>query len=260
MSITSPPPEVARGHFARKQLLSKAWLISWSHRSRFDVGLRLARRFAGRRVLDYGCGDGTLLALLMADPARPARAVGCEIHASTVQECRSRLGSLDGLSFSLVEELDVAEHAEAYDAIFCMEVLEHVVDRGPLMARFDRLLAPGGALVVSVPVETGPALAVKQVARRLAGWRGIGDYPGQNPYTHRDFWASVFAGRRPHMVRPIHGVSEGTPYHCHKGFNWMVLREELKRRFVLEECFGSPVRWLPVSLSSQAWFVLRRRS
>jgi SAM-dependent methyltransferase len=260
MSATTPPAEVAAGHYAKKQLLSKARLIAWSHGSRFRVGLGLARRFAGTRVLDYGCGDGTLLALVMSEPARPASAVGCEIHPRLVDDCRSRLGHLAGLSFVAVNELDRPEHEGAYDAVFCMEVLEHVFDREPLLERFDRLLAPSGLLIVSVPVETGPALLVKQCARRVAGWRGIGDYPGQSPYTCRELCASLFAGRRQHITRPVHRGADGEPFHDHKGFNWRVLSEELKRRFVLEQTFGSPMRWLPVSLSSQVWFVLRKRS
>ena len=47
------------------------------------------------------------------------------------------------------------DHAGPYNAVFCMEVLEHVTDPRPLLADFERLLAPGGTLVISVPIETG---------------------------------------------------------------------------------------------------------
>ncbi len=61
---------ISDGHYAKKQLLCKDWLIAWSHRSRFQMGLGLAREFSGKRVLDYGCGDGTFLAMLMSDAMR----------------------------------------------------------------------------------------------------------------------------------------------------------------------------------------------
>src|SRR5229473_6515732 len=83
---------VAEGHYAKKQILCKDRLISWSHRSRFELGLQLAREFSGKRILDYGCGDGTFLAMLMAQEAPPAGAVGCEINASLVEDCNRRLG------------------------------------------------------------------------------------------------------------------------------------------------------------------------
>ena len=78
-------------------------------------------------------------------------------------------------------------------------------------------------------METGLPLLVKQAARRIAGWRGIGDYPGTSPYSWREYCTSVFAGSRPHLVRPVYG--ERMPFHDHKGFNWMALRDRLARRF-----------------------------
>ena len=60
-----------------------------------------------------------------------------------------------------------------YDLITCMEVLEHVVETREVIERLCRLLAPGGRLVVSVPVEIGAALVVKQAARRIAGWKDL---------------------------------------------------------------------------------------
>ena len=66
------------GHYANKQIFCKDRLIAWSHRRRFETGLTLAARFAGRRMLDYGCGDGTFLALLDATAHAPAQAVGAE--------------------------------------------------------------------------------------------------------------------------------------------------------------------------------------
>jgi hypothetical protein len=139
-----------------------------------------------------------------------------------------------------------------------MEVLEHVVALDAVIDRLWRLTAPDGVLLVSVPVETGLPLLVKQAARRVAGWRGIGDYPGTSPYTFAEYRASVLAGRRPHLKRPIHGVDGPTPFHDHKGFNWMSLRERLRRRFVLERTVASPIRWLGPHLATQVWFVLRK--
>ncbi|HXM35228.1 MAG TPA: class I SAM-dependent methyltransferase, partial [Pyrinomonadaceae bacterium] len=142
------------GHFARKQIFSKDWLISWSHRSRFELGLLLAQQFAGKRVLDYGCGDGTFLAMLMAQPTAPAKACGAELLSDNVKNCRARLGH-HNIDFVLIDELNNDEHAGAYDAVICMEVLEHIVDVESVLDRFVHLLAPSGKLLLSVPVETG---------------------------------------------------------------------------------------------------------
>lgn len=246
----------SEGFYARKQLRSESRLIAWSHRGRFQIALDLARAIAGRRVLDYGFGDGTFLAMLCDGDGRPLHAVGAEISDELVQAGRQRFAGRPDLGFVHVNALDRPEHAGAYDAIICIEVLEHVLDPEPILERFARLLAPEGRLLVSVPVETGAPLAVKQVARRVAGWRGVGDYPGLAPYTIAEFGASLFAGRHQHITRPVHRGADAQPFHCHKGFNWLALERALGRRFRLERRVGSPVTWLPPHLNSQVWFVL----
>lgn len=257
---TAIDPALKEGHYATKQILCRDPLIAWSHRRRFEVGLDLAARFAGRRILDYGCGDGTFLALLASTPTPPADALGVEIDQFQVADCTARLGGRAGLRFALVSTLDDNEHRERYDGVVCMEVLEHVVALDTVIDRLERVLSPGGTLLVSVPVETGLPLLAKQAARRVAGWRGVGDYPGTSPYTLAEYWRSVWAGERPHLVRPIYGVEKGSPFHDHKGFNWMALRARLQTRFTIEATVASPFRRLGPHLATQVWFVMRKPS
>jgi SAM-dependent methyltransferase len=244
------------GVYARKQLLSRAGLIAWSHRRRFEVALRLASHLGGERVLDYGCGDGSFLAMLLRGRPAPGVAVGAEIASDLVEDCRRRLRG-SGATFVHVDELEAA--GDTFDTIFCMEVLEHVVDLRPVLLRLQRWLAPGGHVVVSVPVETGLPLLIKQAVRTVAGWRGIGDYPGTTPYRASEWVPSLFAGARQHLERPVHHDSSGLPFHDHKGFNWMRLRGEIARMFVLERVLSSPIPLLPPHLGTQAWFVARSR-
>jgi SAM-dependent methyltransferase len=248
---------IGTGHFAKKQLMSSSSLISWAHSSRFQIGLYLAKQFAGQRVLDYGCGDGTFLAMILNGKHAPAKAVGAELSDNTVRECQERLGQR-GLDFVQIEKLGDSVHREAYDAIFCMEVLEHVVDVDGVLDQLFRLLAPGGRLYVSVPIETGIPIIVKQAARRIAGWRGLADYPGNAPYTFREYLASIFAGQRQHMPRPIYKENDGGAHHDHKGFNWRALKARLSLRFLIERQVSSPIIWLPPAVASQVWFLARK--
>jgi SAM-dependent methyltransferase len=249
-----------QGHYAAKQIFCKDRLIAWSHRRRFETGLRLGQQFAGKRLLDYGCGDGTFLALLDAGGAPPARAVGVELDDVQVDDCRARFADRPRLAFERIEALEGDAHRGVYDGVVCMEVLEHVVALDTIVDRLWRALASDGSLIVSVPVETGLPLLLKQAARRVAGWRGIGDYPGTSPYTLSEYAASVFAGARQHIKRPIYGVDGPTPFHDHKGFNWMALRERLSRRFVLEHTYASPVAWVGPQLATQVWFEMRKKT
>jgi 2-polyprenyl-3-methyl-5-hydroxy-6-metoxy-1,4-benzoquinol methylase len=258
--VPSQDEAINRGHYAKKQLLCKDWLISWSHRTRFHIGLRLAQQFAGKRLLDYGCGDGTFLAMLMKDQSyAPGRAVGVEVHQSTVDDCRSRFGSVPKLDFICVDELSGAAHRASYDAVFCMEVLEHVVGLEPILDRLEATLAPSGRLVVSVPVETGLPLLIKQAARRAAGWRGLGDYKHTTSYTFGEYLKSVFPGPKQHITRTVYESDGGSPFHDHKGFNWQLMKEILGRRFRIENVVSSPIVSFPPQLASQVWFVACKR-
>lgn len=249
---------VKQGHYAKKQMGCPSRLIAWSHRRRFVTGLNLARGLAGKTVLDYGSGDGTFLAMLMESHRAPALAVGAEIDDRLVEDCRRRLGQREALQFVPARELDGSSHAQRYDAVICMEVLEHVVKLDAMLEQFDRWLAPAGQLLVSVPVETGLPLLVKQAARRIAGWRGLGDYPGTTGYTWPELCRGVFAGAAQHIPRPVHRDADGFESHDHKGFNWMALRAKLRERFDVLRITASPIGWLTPHLASQVWFVARK--
>jgi SAM-dependent methyltransferase len=249
---------VSGGHYAQKQILSRDKLVAWSHARRFATGLTFARDFAGKRILDFGSGDGTFLALAMMADAAPAAAVGAELLDAVVEDCRTRYAAEPRLTFENVAALDASEHAQNYDAVFCMEVLEHVFDWEPELARMARLLKPGGALVVSVPVETGIPVLVKQIIRTFAGWRKIGHYPGTTSYSWRELGSAVFAGKTQHVTRPVFDLGSG-PSHDHFGFNWRVLHQRLGRQFDVTRVVASPFAWLGPRLATQVWFMCRVR-
>lgn len=245
---------VSGGHYAQKQILSRDKLVAWSHARRFATALTLARQFSGKRILDYGSGDGTFLALAMMADAPPAAAVGAELLDDVIEDCRTRYSAEPRMTFVQVASLDDPAHAGRYDAVFCMEVLEHVFDWEPELARMARLLAPGGTLVISVPVETGIPVLLKQTVRTIAGWRKIGHYPGTTPYSWGELASAVFAGRTQHVKRPVFEFG-GRPAHDHKGFNWRVLHERLKQQFDVTRVVASPYSWLGPGLATQVWFL-----
>ncbi len=140
-----------------------------------------------------------------------------------------------------------------------MEVLEHVVALDTVIERLWRVLADDGTLIVSVPVETGLPLLLKQAARRVAGWRGIGDYPGTSPYTLREYCASVFAGARPHLARPstASGRRRFTITRASTGWRSAI---DSRSDFAIERTVASPFSWLGPHLATQVWFVARKKS
>ena len=251
---------VRDGHYAAKQIYSRDRLVAFSHQRRFRTAIDLLRPFRGQRLLDYGCGDGTLIALLHQANVAPAIAVGADLDDRQVNDCRARLGGLPGTRFERIADLDCAEHRGAYDVVVCTEVLEHVVEVDAVLGTLHALVRDRGALIVSVPVETGLPLIVKQTVRRVAGWRGVGDYKWTSAYSWRELAAGVFAGHEPHMVRPVYDGAAGIPFHDHKGFNWKVLARRIESRFAIDAVVSSPFATLGPALATQVWFVARRKT
>jgi SAM-dependent methyltransferase len=247
---------VASGHFYRKQLGCRSGVIAWSHRARFEMGLRLIGA-APRRVLDYGCGDGTFLAMA-ADRVGEGR--GADVAADQVRDCQSRLAGFANLHFCSVDDLAGPEHATAYDVVTCMELLEHCTTANIEVVLDDlaRLATPDGRVIVSVPVEIGPMFLCKLVLRKMAAWRRLSDYKYYESYSLRNALRMVFARRTTAFERPAYGGPAG-PVHSHYGFNWRSLRERVREHFLLERTCFSPLGFLGGWVSSQVWFVCRPR-
>ncbi len=251
------------GTYARKQLFGGCSILSWSHRRRFETALALAAPYAGRPLLDYGCGDGTFLA--MARGAFPG-SVGLEVDPGLVENCRSRLdGSGAGdLRFLLATESDGLA-AGTFGIVLCTEVLEHcppeAVER--VLSRMHRLAAPDARVIISVPVETGLPLVVKQVARAVAARRVSTDYRHRERYRPREFLRMLAPGERTVVERPVYEseFAPGIPnrYHGHKGFNWRAMRRRVDQTFRVVQTRFSPLSQLGPQLASQAWFVCTPR-
>jgi 2-polyprenyl-3-methyl-5-hydroxy-6-metoxy-1,4-benzoquinol methylase len=247
---------IPSGDYARKQIFCPNRVVAWSHGSRFRLAARLAAARAGGRLLDYGCGDGTFLGLTRG---RFRHAVGADLDEPQLADCRRRLGP-SGLQFIHTSVLAAPEHARAYDIVTCMEVLEHCVDeeRRRVLDELGRLVAPGGRVIVSVPIEIGPALAAKQFFRAIAGWRGHGDYRHRETYTPSQLVTAVLARRRLARAEYVVDGPRGPRRYCgHKGFDWRVLQQEIPATFVIERRLFTPMRALGAMLNSQVWFVCR---
>ncbi|MCG6892227.1 MAG: bifunctional 2-polyprenyl-6-hydroxyphenol methylase/3-demethylubiquinol 3-O-methyltransferase UbiG [Desulfobacteraceae bacterium] len=97
----------------------------------------------GRRVLDVGCGGG-ILAESMA--ARGAVVSGIDMGEAPLAVARSHMRR-SGLSIdyrkSTVEALALQE-PDRYDALTCMELLEHVPDPASVVCACARLVRSGG--------------------------------------------------------------------------------------------------------------------
>lgn len=247
---------IADGHYARKQLHCPSRAVAWSHGSRFALARTLVAPYAGGRLLDYGCGDGTFVAMVH-DAFTETR--GADVEPEQIAACRRRLGDLRGVSFSLTTDIGCAS---AWTVITCMEVLEHCLEseRRRILDELAVLCSPAGRVIVSVPIETGPSLLVKQCVRAVAGFRGLGDYAYRERYSPAEMIRAVAGLSVPRVVYTGTGASGPFSYYGHKGFDWREVEREVGDRFRIERRLFTPVRLTGRFANSQAWFVCATRS
>jgi 2-polyprenyl-6-hydroxyphenyl methylase/3-demethylubiquinone-9 3-methyltransferase len=117
---------------------------------------------AGKRVLDVGCGGGLLSEALAAAGAQ-VTAIDLAPELLNV----ARLHTLESgveVDYRQIAVEALAEQApESFDAITCMEMLEHVPDPGAIIQACARLLKPGGQLFLSTLNRTPAAFALAVV-------------------------------------------------------------------------------------------------
>jgi SAM-dependent methyltransferase len=112
--------------------------------------LELLGDVAGKRVLDAACGPGLYAEELVR---RGATVAGCDISERMVALARERVPRAELRVHDLGRPLDWVPDA-SFDLVLCALAIEYVDDRIGLLREFERVLKPGGALVLSRPHPT----------------------------------------------------------------------------------------------------------
>ncbi len=131
---------------------TQRWIVE---RNGFAGPSDFANHLSGKeRILDAGCGNGRVTALLRMLAPEPAEVVGIDLVAADVAranfkdvprthfETRDLLGDLNGLG--------------QFDFIYCQEVLHHTANPEQGFRNLRDLLSPGGELAVYVYKQKAP--------------------------------------------------------------------------------------------------------
>jgi len=125
--------------------------VHWWFVGRRRILLQVLNQYLGesrageRRILDVGCGTGTMLGHL----ASYGKAEGVDIDEEAVGYCHER-GLLD---VRLGEATDLPFDDGTFDLVTALDVVEHLDDDVAALREMRRVLRPGGQLLMTVPAH-----------------------------------------------------------------------------------------------------------
>lgn len=139
----------------------------------------LARAFgreASFRILDFGCGNGSLAKALS----------GPRVECLGYESSRQRLAFLREQGVGALETVEAVRERGPYHAIVLSDVLEHLAEPGKTLVLCRDLLVPGGLLLVSVPEFSENRL---RALRADVGGDGLRDRE-LNPWEHLNYFSA----------------------------------------------------------------------
>ena len=155
-----------RGEACGEDFGQNSWHTAAEH-DRLRAWLELD---ASSRLLDVACGGG-------GPTLRMARLSGCcvvgiDIQAEGIVAARAaaeRAGLAERTTFAQHDASQPLPFPDAaFDAVLCIDAINHLPDRAAALAEWRRVLKPGGRLVFTDPIiVTGP-LSNEEVAIRAA--------------------------------------------------------------------------------------------
>jgi ubiquinone/menaquinone biosynthesis C-methylase UbiE len=103
----------------------------------------------GMRLLDVGCGPGTITLGLAARVA-PGRVVGVDRDAGVVADAQRLLDSrpASGVEFRTADAYALEFEDEAFDVVHAHQLLQHLTDPVTALVEMRRVLRPGGVLAL----------------------------------------------------------------------------------------------------------------
>jgi SAM-dependent methyltransferase len=148
----------SRYRYFRKRLPIKRLylhLISWAER---ETGLNLTMG-KGKTALDVGCAYGFVVELLGE--------LGYEAYGVDV----SKFALIRGVENTVLGDAEHLPFKESsFDLVTCFETIEHLRNPERALKAVQRVLKPGGVLLISTPTPGPPATMIHVLSRKPASF------------------------------------------------------------------------------------------
>lgn len=126
---------------------------------RFGWAFDLVDNFSPKSLLDLGTLDGSFPITIARHFAIPCAGVDLTVDGINIaRERAERLKVPAVFRQATIEDAldDLAKEGKTFDMITCFEVLEHVKDPKLLLEKIDKVLSPGGNVLISTPDFESP--------------------------------------------------------------------------------------------------------
>jgi len=145
---------------------------SWLTSDEQDRFLRWLDLFPGKTVLDVACGAGGPALRIVATSG--CSVVGIDVHEhalTTASSLAAQRGLAERAEFRCTDATGPLPFPDAsFDAITCIDAINHFSDRPRAVAEWARLLKVGGRLLFTDPITlTGPLTNAEVAARSSTG-------------------------------------------------------------------------------------------
>jgi ubiquinone/menaquinone biosynthesis C-methylase UbiE len=129
-------------------IIAARWSLVTMDNYEFCASYAASRLPKGAKVLDYGCGRGTVVKLLRD---RGLDAMGCDVFFEGGDYSSEVDPELSGKAVLRMKDGKIPFPADTFDMIVNNQVLEHVEDIDTALGEMARVLKPGGAVLSLFP-------------------------------------------------------------------------------------------------------------
>ena len=118
-------------------------------RAEVEAWFLLPRLESGMRLLDAGCGPGTVTAGL-ARAVAPGAVIGIDLSDDVLALARDHAAEqgLSNLSFAAGDIYALNYDGDSFDVVYANQLLQHLTDPARALREMRRVLRPGGLLAV----------------------------------------------------------------------------------------------------------------
>lgn len=129
------------------------WYPQWVwHNLRFINVAKLVEPTGGV-VLDIGCADGIFTKVVL-DKSNAEKVIGIDVLKDSIDWAKMHWKKEKKMEFMVADGHKLPFKGLPFNAVFALEVLEHVADSGRVLKEIYRVLKPGGYAIFLVPSDS----------------------------------------------------------------------------------------------------------